>query len=309
MHRLLPSPETVFDPEVRLERLSKLRANLGLSATHYSVEPVMSDLPSIGIEIETTWDQIMSDMHEEWLNSDTRPSQLHEHSLDYVQWAKRYNNNDRILKPLLQSITPVIPRVGFDAYWEFSFNPTKSITPLAAELAMLYESGIRRTRNRPLTTGLLSEGIPYATHMTIAGITNDRDAFTILCNLEQAGGSSPERIEKAMSSKKGSWAQKGYGGLRRREAYELQGADTSAYEFRTLICTSAEQMTRLLHLGQKLAHTCLTNPTEWRDIQLKTEDTLRTNGLPLSAWGHPNQQPEIWNTYASILETSKKESA
>ena len=298
MELTAPKPEIVFDPEVRMARLNALRNSFGLPpATDQTLDPDAASKPSIGIEIEITWDQTFNSMRDRWLGAPVRPLQYSKQSPTRKEWAKQYNQNDRVLRPVLQAITPVIPRVGFDAYWEFSFDPTKDIAVTAAELELLYEPGIRYKNRPPLETGLLHEGIPYATHMTIAGIDNDRDAFTILCALEQAGGSSPERIDAAITSDKGSWARKGSGGLLKRDPKELQGDDTAAYEFRTLICTSAQQMTDLLHLGQDLAYTCQTNPDEWRDIQRTVEARLKEANLPLTPWEKPRENVDVWRKY------------
>ncbi len=286
--------ELLFDTPARLSHLNELRNELQLSPVPITHTPETT-LPTLGIEIEMTWIQAFRDMQDRWLDSTDRPQDYSKKTDIYREFTKEYDRNDRQLRPILESIAPVIPRVGFDAYWEFSFRPVNDTVVANAELSTLYEAGI------------LFEDIPYPTHMTIADIETERDASTILCLLEQAGGTTPERLEAALTSKKGSWARKGKGGQRHRYAWELEGEATSAYEFRTLITTSPEQMGRLLVLGQELAHTCLTHPTAWKNIQDTTERKLKSYDLPLKSWGSPRENPEIWRKYGKTLLVSSIE--
>lgn len=284
-------PDTrIFDAPTRLARVDRLRASLGL--TTLSLMPSSegsAELPSVGIEIEMTWRQAFQDMHTRWLNAPDSPRDYDMDSDIYREFAETYERNDARLLPILRSITPVVPRVGCDAYWEFSFYPTKDPVVTDAELSTLYDAG------------LLFKDIPYATHMTLANIPTDRDAATILCLLEQADGTTPQRIEAARTSHKGSWAQKGTGGFRKRHTYELKGNDTTAYEFRTLITTSPEQIGRLIRLGQELAHTCLYHPTAWQTMRSGVEASLKAHGLPLKPWSSPRHDPEIWRQYSEYF--------
>jgi|GEM_PF-1369226 len=298
------SPDQLFDTPTRLAHVNKLREDLQLP--EYITSTPTQDTrqrPTAGIEIEMSWRQAFEDMHERWLYSSDSPRDYDMDSEEYREFYKGYKRNDHRLRPLLQTITPVIPRVGFDAYWEFSFRPTKDATVADAELSTLYDAGI------------LFEDIPYPTHMTIANIPSDRDASAILCLLEQAGGTTPKRIDAARTAMKGSWAQKGLGGQRKRTADELEGKDTSAYEFRTLVTTSPEQMHKLFQLGQELAHTCLTHPLAWRHTRDTVEDSLRSQGLPLKLWDAPKEDAAPWQTYSEhfleqeLLADTQKESA
>lgn len=285
--------DALFDTRARLTHLNMLRSELELEPVLIPEQTTEVSLnPTIGIEIEMTWAQAFRNMQARWLHSVDRPTDHKKQSDTYKKFAKQYNQNDRLLKPILQTITPVIPRVGFDAYWEFSFRPVKDTLVADQELSMLYEASV------------LFDDITYPTHMTIAGIESERDASTILTLLEQAGGTTPERLEAAVTSKEGSWARKGRGGHRHRAQSELEGDDTTAYEFRTLITTSPEQMSRLLQLGQELAHTCLNHKSAWRNIQADTERRLEAHGLPLKVWESPRESPELWKKYGETLLTS-----
>jgi len=284
-------PDLLFDTTARLTHLNGLRSALDLPSLPIPESRIFEeDRPTIGIEIEMTWVQAFRSMQERWLDSPDRPGDHSKDSPLYQAFADAYNDNDSRLLPILEKIRPVIPRVGTDAYWEFSFRPTKDASITSAELATLYEAGI------------LFKDIQYATHMTLAGITNDRDASTILCMLEQAGGTTLKRLESVHTSQKGGWARKlSPGGFRRRPGYELEGNDEIAYEFRTLVTTSPEQMSRLLRLGQKLASICLHDEDTWHTIQAKTEHSLKERGLPLRVWHSPKENPEIWRRYGETL--------
>ena len=61
-------PEIIFNPEARMARLNALRERFGLPpATDHALDPDAASKPSIGIEIEITWDQTFNNMRERWL--------------------------------------------------------------------------------------------------------------------------------------------------------------------------------------------------------------------------------------------------
>ena len=281
----------LFDTPARIAHLNALRSHLGLTALETPLFPIDSSTPTAGIEIEMTWRQAFKDMHDPWLHSEIVPRyDLSINSAEYKAFHANYTRNYTTLIPRLHSLTPVIPRVGEDSFWEFSFSPTKDPQVAHAELATLYDADI------------LFEDIPYPTHLTLAGIPSIRDAAAILCRLEQAGGTTPERLASPQHSKKGTWMQKGMGGIRKRNTHELEGNDTVAYEFRTLVTTSPEQIDRIFRLGQELAYTCLHSPAAWKQERDKVEASLVAQGLPLRMWGHPNREPLVWETYRSTFE-------
>lgn len=281
----------IFDTSLRMKQVNTLRETLRLPLLEIPSEDTADTiaLPTIGLEVEMTWRQAMQDMHERWLNAPDSPNDHDPRSETYRTFDRAYDQNNDKLMPLLHSVTPVIPRVGSDAYWEFSFLPVKNTSVADAELSTLYDANI------------LFEDIPYATHMTIAGIPSTRDAYAILCLLEQAGGTTKTRLDSARTTKKGTWTQKGAGGLRHRTAGELEGSDTTAYEFRTLVTTSPEQMQRLVTLGQEMAHLCLTHPTAWKQTRATVENSLKTRGLPLKSWAAPKYDPLTWQGYHELI--------
>lgn len=291
MERRPLNDSEIFNPEVRIGRLNGLRDYLGLTAINASsvISEVDPSLPTIGIEIEMNWIEAFTDMQARWLHSSDRPKDYDKQSDTYKEFSRQYNRNNRRLRPKLETIASVIPRVGFDAYWEFSFHPSYHVGVIEAELSTLYEANI------------LSEGIPYATHMTIADIPSRRDAYTLLCELELQGGSSPERIAAAIKTQKGAWSVKGDGGLRLRTSDELKGESTSAYEFRTLFTSSASQMTRLMRGGQSWAAESILETAEWQTKRETIEKWLTANGLPLSSWESPSINPTPWLHYSQLL--------
>ncbi|MBQ69303.1 hypothetical protein CL689_04505 [Candidatus Saccharibacteria bacterium] len=291
MERNSPKYGDVFNDSLRFDRLNGLRAALGLDdlAADSTNDDTFSQQPSIGIEIEMTWDQALEDLRPQWLGSDIRPSHYPKDSAEYKEFTRRYNKNDKRLRPILEAVSRVIPRVGFDAYWEFSFNPTKNRRVLEAELTTLYEAGI------------LCEGIPYATHVTIADIYSERDAYAVLCALEQSGGSSARRIESPLTSVKGGWSQKGKGGLLQRMGSELAGSDITAFEFRTLTTTSPQQLSGVLELGQRLVSLQSQDKSAWLLERQRIEDSLIEQGLPLRPWDSPQRDAATWRKYGATL--------
>ena len=285
----------IFTPSIRIERLNILRSHLGLSALSLNsvdnnfVFEQNTQPPSVGIEIEMTWTQAFEDMQGRWLESTDRPRDYLKTSPTFKEFSRQYNRNDRNLRPTLEAISSIIPRVGFIPYWEFSFLPTKDTSVIDAEVSTLYEAGI------------LFEDIPYATHMTIANIPTKRDAYAILCALEQSGGSSADRLLLPSSSTREAWSSKGTGGLLKRAPDELKGPDTKAYELRTLITTSPEQSKRVLRLGQDLAHLSLNQPKQWLLRRDKIEKSITKLGLPIADWQSPGENAEVWRKYSTLI--------
>lgn len=295
MDRLRPTEKSaVFNVEKRFAQVDKLRKSLDLPAIHKDqyrgAAELFVDSPTIGIEIEMSWMQVFPDLAAEWDDKQVRPSHLDHASLEYKQFSKNYNRLDQKLKPTLEEIQNVIPRVGRDAYWEFSFLPSKHIGVTMVEVQTLYDAQILR------------DDVPYATHMTVATIDNDRDAFAFLCGLELSGGSTTERIHTAITSQKGSWARKGKGGLLKRQPFELMGSDTNGYEFRTLVATSAQQINSLLLTAHDLASLYQDNPTGWKAYRSHIEGRIRTEGLELASWERPQSNKIPWLKYAQLLK-------
>jgi hypothetical protein len=276
--------ENVFNDAERFAAADRMRGELGLEIVEPAVHP---ESPStIGIEIEMTWRHAFPDIAAEWPS----PSTMEKDSDEYRAFVLAYDAAHTKLSPTLEHIKNVIPRVGSDAYWEFSFFPSKNINVTSAELGILYDAG------------LLKDGEDYSLHMTVADIATDRDAFTFLCGLEQMGGTTPTRLLEAAESKKGAWARKGTGGLLRRRSNELIGDDAVGYEFRTLVARSEEQVNTLLAsaaMSAQLFH----DPSLWRDYRYMIESRLRRNGLELKPWGKPKENPDPWVRYAAMLDS------
>lgn len=285
----------IFTPSIRIERLNILRSHLGLTAlllddiaSNGQVDQEIQP-PSVGIEIEMTWTQAFTDMQDRWLESLDRPKEYPKDSPTYKEFHLQYNRNDRKLRPTLEAVSSIIPHVGFIPYWEFSFLPTKDTAVINAEVLTLYEAGI------------LFKDIPYATHMTIADIPTKRDAYAILCALEQSGGSSIDRLLLPSNSTREAWSSKGTGGLLERSPDELRGSDTRAFELRTLLTTSPEQIHRVLRLGQELADVCLNSPEQWLLMRTEIEKPITELGLPIADWQSPSKNAEIWQKYSTLL--------
>jgi len=295
MDRLRPTEESaIFNVEKRFSQVSRLRQSLNLprinAAEYLGTPEQFANNPTMGIEIEMSWTQVFPELAAQWEDQDVRPSQLDKDSREYKLFSKSYNKLDKNLKPILEEIENVIPRVGRDAYWEFSFLPSKHIGVTMAELQTLYDARILR------------EGVPYATHMTVATIDNDRDAFAFLCGLELSGGSTPDRIKSAVTSSRGSWARKGKGGLMKRQPYELIGKDTEGYEFRTLVASSMQQMSSLLLTARDLATMYGQDPVAWKQYRSYIESFLKDNDLELMSWENIKFTQAPWLKYAELLK-------
>lgn len=277
-----------FDPEYRLGRLNQLRVELGLSPL--SIEFEAPQGVSVGIEIEMMWWQAFEDMSH-WGDSQLRPRDLDQSSEEYKQFAADYDRNEQQILPLLQEIEAVIPRVGNDAYWEFSFLPTRHPEVLKAELDTLFELGVLRTDQ------------DYATHLTVAGVHNRRDAFMLLTAAELAGGTTSDRLLLPTRQVGGAWSRRydTTGGMRHRAAHELYGPGSSGYEFRTLTTSSAEQIHQVIRVVQELATSSLYHEARWLEQRRILEKVLVDNNLPLSDWPHPQDDPTYWQRYAELI--------
>lgn len=288
----LPNPEMdVFDDAARLRAVVALRDEFHLEP----MERIDSE-PSpftIGIEIEMTWRQAFPDLAEQW----PTPPDKNILSPSYRKFSSAYDQRDKLLRPQLQTITKVIPHVGFDAYWEFSFLPTKNVSVTAQELRFLYDAGI------------LLDGQNYSLHMTVAGIDNYRDAFAFLCCIEMAGGTTPARILEAIESKKGAWSRKGGGGIMKRTPNELHGEDEMGYEFRSLTAISQEQLNVTLATAADLSHLIRHDPDTWKVLRADIEQTLIAHGLPLEQWPRPKDDSSYWYKYATLLEALQESTA
>jgi hypothetical protein len=279
--------EDTFNDSLRFEAVSRLRKELSLNETDF--EEVNISPLSIGIEIEMTWRQAFPEIAKQW----PMPSDLPKNSRAYADFFHAYNEKDKQLKPLLKEIKHVIPRVGLDAYWEFSFLPTKNMSVTDAEIDVLYDAGI------------LNNDCEYSLHMTVAGIDNDRDAYAFLCGLEQSGGTSAERLSEALTSKKGAWARKGKGGIVKRHTSELIGEDSTGYEFRSLSAQSRNQLHSLLDSAASLSHLLNNDPETWKVYRSSIEQHLVAHGFELKPWMKPKEDSVHWLSYIELLESVK----
>lgn len=278
------SNENTFNDTARFAAIHRMRSDLSLPE-YYEQPSSMSPL-SVGIEIEMTWRQAFPELSQRFVS----PSTLHKKSEAYQAFSNAYDMHDKQLRPTLEHLKNVIPRVGADAYWEFSFLPTNNLSITSAELSLLYDAAILRDDQE------------YSLHMTVAGITNDRDAFAFLCGLEQAGGTSPQRIIDAANSKKGSWARKGKGGTLKRRPEELMGDDIIGYEFRTLSAQSEAQMNTVLTTAADLAHMYTADPEAWKAYRGSIEHELTEHGLELKTWPQPRIDPGTWLAYTKLVQ-------
>lgn len=281
----LSSEHLAFDATDRLRRINELRRLWGLEEKDYAMSSG-TEQKTVGIEIEMTWPQAFPDMAE-WRQSDVRPRDLPRDSDAYARFSADYDRNDQYLRPKLEQLKPLIPRVGRDAYWEFSFRPTQDPAALMGEVDLLYDEGI------------LHRGIEYATHLTLAGPYSSRDAHAILYLLEQQGGSTVDRLTRTTG-----WSCKGVGGFRRRSSHELVGSDRSAIEFRSLVALGPEQIASMVRLAQTLGAIITEDPERWEQIRTQVISELRELELPLREWGRPSVEPGLWEKYAGNLGKS-----
>jgi len=280
------SPERkAFDSSYRLRRINNLRRVWEMPDLVIDIDE-LAEGPAVGIEIEVTWPQAFPAMREQWHGSAIRPRDLDPESDEYRTFSKQYDENDRRIMPLLRQAENVIPRVGRDAYWEFSFLPTKHAELLLAEVQTLYQKGI------------LEEGQSYATHLTLSGINKDSDAAALLLMLEKMGGTNLDRLTKMTG-----WSRKGMGGVHRRNPNELLGNDTCAYELRTLVATSLERLSDIVVVAQQLGMMIRDDPVAWGEIKASIRDEVERAGLPWKGWPSPDEDVELWQQYSAAFIT------
>jgi hypothetical protein len=285
MNMLTPSFD-VFDDTLRMKRLNGLRHRLGLAAFEDIVQSE-PDVPSLGIEIELTWDQAIPELREQWLGNSLRPASLNPHSRQYKEFRKLYAQGHRRIQQQYRKIKDVFPQVSEDAYKEFSFNPSRNVRVIASEVETLYDMDI------------LTEGTEYSTHLTISDVTSDYDAYALLCLLEMNGGTTVNRITAPSRSRTGSWAQKGAGGILKRRPEELIGGTQIAYELRSLVTTDPEQLASVLETAQNTVVDQNHHREKWELQRRAIKKSFEAAGLIWTDWDDPRQPSEIWNGYAA----------
>ncbi len=277
----------VFDDLGRFERLNKVRQRLGLSAIDAQSAP--SDLPSIGIEIEMTWDQAIPDLREAWYKNPVRPTSLDKRSPEYKTFSRLYRLGDRAVQSKLRQVRGIIPQVSPDSYQEFSFYPTRNAHVLAAEAQTLYDIDI------------LSDTIEYPLHLTISDVPSHHDAMALLCQLELSGGTTPDRITAPLHKRSGSWAQKGTGGVLKRTNHELIGNSQNAYELRTLAATSPDQIHSILDTAQATVVMQNHDTLSWHSVRQMIRRRFEAQDLPWTPWEDAREHPEVWDAYRQRL--------
>lgn len=279
----------IFDPFAREQSIAGLRETLHLTPAPIERNPALMSPLTTGIEIEQTWRQALPVLGEVWNRRAGSPRNI----LNADEWkafTTAYNDEDARVRSILESITPAIPSPSMDAYWEFSFYPSKNLNYTKMEADSLFDAG------------LLRDGFEYSLHMTVAGLSTDRDAFAYASALEMSGATTPTRLASAALAKSGAWAQKSTGGIRRRRADELSGDDTVGYEIRTLCVTSQEQLVRTLAQAARVA--TIYHSGDWTEFVKDTEGRQRAAGLSLAPWPKPKLDNSQWELYASLLPTT-----
>jgi len=276
----------IFDPFAREQSISWLRETLTLPPLPIERDPALMSPLTAGIEIEETWRQALLILGTEWSNREGSPKNIL-NADEWMAFTKAYNEEDSRVRAVLESITPAIPSPSMDAYWEFSLYPSKNLNYTKMETDSLFDAG------------LLRDGFEYSLHMTVAGLSTDRDAFAYASALEMSGGTTPSRLGRAALARSGAWAQKSNGGIRKRRADELNGDDTTGYEIRTLCVTSQEQLTQTLGNAARIA--TLYHSAEWGEFVKDIEGRQKAAGLVLAPWPKPKVDNEPWATYASLV--------
>lgn len=282
------SPEEVFDGVLRLRRNNQMRQQLGLEPN--ATELIGARLPSVGIEIEMAWHQALPELAAKWPNPSDRVKDST--SAGHAEFLEDYARADRTMKEMLAITMPYIPSSP-DAYWEFAFMPSEDSDVIAAEVKTLYDAEILRL------------GTEYATHLTITGLKKYEDAHIILWELEHNGGSSAARIEQAIHDPVGSWSVKSRGGVRRRWPRGMVGKpEGKAYELRSLITTSPEQIAYVMRTAQLLVQEAVQEPGVWEERRQAVKAECLKLGLEWGPWQKPKNAPEFWGRYALAIAES-----
>ena len=288
--RSIPESE-LFDSHTREESIHWLRKTLALPPKLTETDPALVSPLTVGIEVEETWRQALPALGAQWPAERGSPRNVL-NAEELAAFYAAYNLEDAAVQPILSSIMPAIPSPSFDSYWEFSFYPSKDLNYTKMEVDSLYDAELLRDIHE------------YPLHMTVAGIQNDRDAFTFVSALEMSGGTTKERLACAAIARAGAWAQKSIGGIRRRRSDELSGSDTTGYELRTLCASSQEQLARTLAKAAELA--TLYTSSDWHEFQVEIEQQQRSAGLQLVPWPKPREDAVMWERYAGqLIETQR----
>ncbi len=307
----------MIETEARIKIVENVRQYLGEAAdlepafiTEIGAERNFKDsgntfTPTIGCEIELRWTDLFPDLAEKFLGKPDEqgmfPTWLEDLSQEkQKELQAQIDQRRQEVLPIYQSLESLGIPAGKDSVWEFAFLPTYSAQLAAAEVGLLFSSDVIPEANNPL-------------HITLGGLAVDDQTFGYITMFTEIFGSTGQRIREGIPPQDGPqvnvrWARKlSSGGWAPRHSYEFGHPQiNSGIEMRSLVASSAEQTHQTLLIAQSLGSAALQHeqgfPYTWDGLSYLAKSILNKAGLPNTTWRSPADRPEIWQTWASVLD-------
>lgn len=256
-------------------------------------------VPTIGAEIEIPWSarfpQLAGIVFSEQQYSDMSDSEK-------VQFNQLCAELDEQYLPLYRTTQELgVPRDPFQKFWEFAHQPARWYETLAKEISLLMRSDLIPTHQ------------PLSLHVTLGNIALASGSYYVQLLTELSYGCDGNRIRQAVGDMpiyQRRWARKAANGTKERKASELYGAD-QGFEMRTLVAQTPEQIERVLKTAQLLG--AALNGFRSKDdkglknfwvqaVQVAKSIETRTGIKVNRPWFGPKYDPELWLSYAELLD-------
>lgn len=267
------------------------------------INHVWQGICPIGIEVEVKWRDYFPELWEKYLKNsaykDLSP-------IDQQCLTQECSQLEKILLPKLNATVNCGLEKGADKYWEFAFGPATQMNLMVGQVNVLQ------------CANLIPSG-SHSLHLTIGGLTGNKDSYYMLLLLETLF-STKDRIKSAFNKDNanisGTWARKGMGGLFVKDKNDLKHGYETAIELRTLELSDQNNIEDIIYLtsflsdiiyAKKQNNTVLNQSYQekiniWNNFVNKSAEKLENYGLSDKNWKKPNLSPEYWIQYIDLFE-------
>ncbi len=231
---------------------------------------------TIGAEIEVKFKYYFPEIFQEYFKDKNWFSYSDEEKKIITD---KIDEEEKVIRPLLEATVEAgIPK-GLDKYWEFSFNPVNNMTLLYYQIELLKLGN------------LIPKG-EHSFHLTIGGIKPNKNMYHILMIL-QLLFMKKERILSGYNFEKHlntTWAKKGRAGILIKNHNDLINAEDGT-EFRTLCIYDDTDVYFLL----KTLHNLLNN--KFDSLISKVITNMSEYNLPDKNWENIHKNVDLWKRY------------